>query len=417
MNKYSLITAGLVAAGVASSASAQTVVRITGSTAYRANVNAVLLAGTGIFDHAPTVIGAAYSAGASQLVFSNTISGSPVLIKTSFTGSEAGIASLVNVAVPNNVSGQPNANLPGTPKPTFLDNTGTTANDVSSPDIAMADTSQAVSLTQAPGIADKGIVGVVQFVWMKGKNNGQANWAHLSNVTIPQLNVLLAAGQQDLSFITGATADVGTPVAVFGRNKGSGTRVNTLIEALYGVGKAVKQYAVSPTYTAGVLNRPPATTPINDAAITLISNDGYDSGGGVANTMLMTAGGGTLTTIPIGYLGLNDANSVQALVGTGTGTAAPTGGQYLTLNGVNYSDQAISNGAYDFWGHEHILTGPFTSATGQTVASALVSKVAASAAGGTSGYPYIPYNGSNPTTATMFADRPAGGDSGFVSPL
>jgi hypothetical protein len=409
MKTCSLITAALLAAGLVSTASAQTVVRITGSTAYRANVNKALHAGTGIFDGVPTVVGTAYADGASQLVFSNTISSSPVVIKTSFTGSEAGIAALAGVAIPNNVGGQPPANLPGTPQPTFLDTaTGLTANDVASPDIAMADTSQAVSLTQGHGVVDGGIVGVVQFTWMKGKNNGQASWASLNNVTLPQLNVLLSAGTQLLAFFDGNINDSSTTVVAIGRNKGSGTRVNTLIETLYGVGKVVNQYAVSPTYNAGVLVTASSATPINDAAIASIGNDGFDSGKGVAQTLLMTAGGGALTTIPIGYLGLNDAITVQALAAGGTN--APAGGQYLTLNGVLYSDQAIAVGQYDFWGHEHILTGAGTSATGNTVATKLAAQIPAQTTGGILG---IQYN----IGVTMFADRPGGADTGFVSIL
>jgi hypothetical protein len=411
MNKLPLLAATLVAGGVVTSANAAfTVVRITGSTAYRANVNNLLNTAGKVFDNAPTLLGPAFSAGASQLVFSNTISGANVIIKTSFTGSEAGIASLVDVAVPNNVSGQPNANLPGTPQPSFLANDGSAGPDVSSPDISMADTGQSVSLTQDNRVHDVGIVGVVQFTWVKAKNNSQANWAHLVNVTLPQLNVLLG-GKQDLSFVTGTSADFGTPLVVVGRNKGSGTRVNTLVDTLYGVGKAVNQYAVSPTYNNGVLVTAVSSTPINDTAIVSIGNDGFDSGKGVAQTMLMTAGGGALTTIPIGYLGLGDANSVQALVADGTANAAaPAGGQYLTLNGVLYSDQAINNGAYDFWGHEHVLTGPFTSTTGTTVANSIKANLPATALGGSSGLAYA-------LNVTLFADRPGGGDQGFVTPL
>src|SRR5579863_2819669 len=141
MKNLSLITLGLVAAGLVSSASAQTAtVYITGSTAYRANVNKALKAGGSPFSGASVNIGAAYADGASQLVFSNNIGSTPILIKTDFTGSEAGIASLAGVAVPDNVPGQPNANLPGTPTPTFLSDAGTATGAGSgthAPDIAM----------------------------------------------------------------------------------------------------------------------------------------------------------------------------------------------------------------------------------------------------------------------------------------
>ncbi len=412
MKNLSLITASLLAVGLISTARGQTVVYLTGSSSFRANANRALHAGTGIFDAAPTVVGTAYTDGANQLVFSGAISGNPVVVKTSFTGSEAGIAALADVAVPNNVQGQPAANLPGTPQPTFLDTaTGLTANDVHSPDISMADTSQAVSLTQGHGVVDQGIVGVIQFVWMKGKNNGQANWAHLSNITIEGINVLLAAGKQDLSFFTGNPNDFGTPVVAVGRNKGSGTRVNALLQSLYGVSKSVIQYAVSPTYTAGVLDKASAATPINDAAIVSIANNGFDAGSSVANTLNMTVGGGALTTIPIAYLGLNDAINVQTLA-TG-GVSAPVGGQYLSVGGVLYSDAAIENGSYDYWGHEHVLTGSSTSATGAKVAAALVTQIPAQTTGGVFG---IPYTTSGPNQV-MFVDRPAGSDTGFVTPL
>ncbi len=144
-----------------------------------------------------------------------------------------------------------------------------------------------------------------------------------------------------------------------------------------------------------------------------IGNDGFDSGGGVANTMLMTKGSGTLNTIPIGYLGLNDAITIKAL--NSDGVSAPSGGsqQYLTLNGVAYSAAAIENGSYDFWGHEHLLTGTTTSAIGATVASELVSQIPVQTTGGILGIPYIT-SGAN---QTMFVDRTGGADTGFVTPL
>ena len=410
MKTYSLIAAALAAVGLVSSANGQAVVRITGSTAFRAQVNRVLHAGTGIFDNTPTVIGTPYSDGASQLVFSNTIASSPTVIKVSWTGSEAGIAALANVSIINPSASNNAAILPGTPEPTWLDTaTGLTLNDVNHPDIAMADTSQAVSLTQGGGVVDKGTVGVVQFCWMKGKSNGQPGWTNLSNITLPQVNILLSQGIQALTFFDGNINDANTSVVAVGRNKGSGTRVNELISATYGVTKNVIQYAVSPTYAQnGTLNTASSSTPINDAAIVNIGNDGFDSGKGVAQTLLMTAGGGTLTTIPVGFLGLNDCASVQPL--NSDGVSAPSGGsqQYLTVNGVPYSDANISVGTYDAWGHEHLLTGSFTSTIGATVAGKLVTQIPAQATGGIFG---IQYN----IGVTMFADRPGGGDTGFVS--
>jgi hypothetical protein len=428
MKNLSLITAGLLAAGLISAEAASTVtVRITGSTAFRNNANAALNANSGgIWTAAPTTIGTAFGAGANQLVFTGTAndgSGNTLIIKTSWTGSEAGIAALTDTAI-SNPSAAGAANLPGTPKPFYLDTaTGlvTSGDTTSETDIAMADTGLSVSLTGGLGAVDQGIVGIVQFTWMKSKNNSQNGWADLKNITIPVAHVLLASAAQDLSFVTGNPNDFFTPtptlVGVVGRNKGSGTRVNTLIEDLYGVTVGVNQYAMSPTYdNNNILVVPSATggsaTAWTDAGWTAIHNDGFDSGKGVQQTLLMT---GTGHNIAVGYIGMSDANGVQALISDhsfpNTAADTTTGTQYLSLNGNYYSDLGIQNGSYDFWGHEHILTGPHTQGIASTlVLPKLKAALIAACAGGTTGFPYT-------TGSTIFVDRPGGGDTGFVSPL
>jgi hypothetical protein len=427
MKNLSLITAGLLAVGLVSAASATETLYITGSSAYRGNVNNSLKndgTALGLDSNTSTVIGAAYSTTASSLVFSNTISGgTPILIKTAFTGSEAGIASLLDVTITDPTPGFPAAPLKNTPLPTFLSDAGTssgTGSGTHAPDIAMADTSQTVSLTKTPALTVVGnaAVGIVQFVWMKGTNNSQVSYAHLQNLTLPQLNVLLSAGQLDLSFFTGVSDDFGTTIKLVGRNFGSGTRVNCLIETLYGVGKSVSQYAANPTYAAnGVLNTPSTVTSLTEAQFVNIGNDGYDSGGGVAAILGST---GSFTCIPVGYIGLVDATSIAGVTlggsaitgstaaGWENGFFAPSGGQFLTLNGVAYSDQAIINGAYDYYGHEHMLVNSSTSqADGITLAGKLFTDLQNSLTGGINGIPI----------ADLYADRPADADSGFVTPL
>src|SRR5580692_451328 len=157
MKNLSLITAGLLAVGLSSSANATETFYITGSSAYRGNVNNALKndgIALGLDNANSVVIGAAYSTTASSLVFSNSISGTPVLIKTAFTGSEAGIASLLDRAIIDPTPANANAPLPNTPLPTFLGDDGLTGDQATHlPDIAMADTSQAVSLTKPPTFA------------------------------------------------------------------------------------------------------------------------------------------------------------------------------------------------------------------------------------------------------------------------
>jgi hypothetical protein len=426
MKNLSLITAGLLAVGLASSANATETFYITGSSAYRGNVNNALKndgIALGLDNANSVVIGAAYSTTASSLVFSNSISGTPVLIKTAFTGSEAGIASLLDRAIIDPTPANANAPLPNTPLPTFLGDDGLTGDQATHlPDIAMADTSQAVSLTKPPTFAalnevGGAPVGIVQFTWMKGTNNGQANYSHLTNLSIPQLNVLLSAGELDLSFFTGISDDFGTTIKLTGRNFGSGTRVNELIEALYGTGKAVSQFAANPTYAAnGSLNKAGTVNNLTSAQVVNIGNDGYDSGGGTAGVLGST---GTFTNMWVAPIGLVDATSIVDVALSGStittnaitgnienGFLAAPGGMFLSLNGVYYSDQAILNGAYDYYGHEHMYTSASSQANAVTFAGSLFNDLQNSLNGGIFGLPI----------ADLSADRPSDGDTGFVTP-
>jgi len=427
MKNLSLITAGLMAIGLVSTASATTTYYITGSSAYRGNVNAALLAGgsaLGLDGASVTVPSTAYGVNASSLVFSNTISGNPILIKTSFTGSEAGIASLVGAngtTLIDPTTANANAPIPGTPLPTFLGDNGTSTGanaGTHSPDLAMADTSQNVSRTTTPTLNTVGgaPVGIVQFVWMKGTNVSQVNYSHLANLTIPQLNVLFGAGQLDLSFFTGVSDDYGTTIKLVGRNYGSGTRVNCLIESLYGITKSVSQFAPNPTYAAnGSLNKVGISTSLTESSFVNIGNDGYDSGGGVANTLFST---GTFACIPVGYIGLVDATTTVSGVSltgsalTGNISSGIEGGysfpnpQVLTLNGVAYSDQAIVNGAYDYYGHEHMYSGAFSNPNAVTFGGKLFTVLQSTLTGGVNGIPIV----------DLEADRPSEGDTGFVTP-
>src|SRR5882724_11188110 len=157
MKNKSLVTAGLLAVGLASSASAVDVY-ITGSTAFRANVNNAL--NTAIFDGgSPTTVNPSFASGASQQTFTGTIGGTAFNVFVDFTGSEAGIASLTGLTIANNVQDDNginhNGNLPGTPSPTFR-NTSGAGTFTHAPDISMADTTSAVSLSKNTAITRVG---------------------------------------------------------------------------------------------------------------------------------------------------------------------------------------------------------------------------------------------------------------------
>jgi hypothetical protein len=380
-----LITAALLAVGLISQASASstatiggttyTVVYITGSTAFRANVFTAV--STSLFDSTPTTQPASGVTGSTSAYnIYGTIGGSPYLLSFDFTGSEAGLASLQNVAVSN-----PNTdnslvgysggavNLPGTPQPTgFISPTGGSA-VTAQPDLAFSDTSKAVSITAANvSLVDYGIVAVIPFTWAKGKDSSpDSSWTHLTNITDPQANLQLGGGQT-ASFLTGYPAD-GDDVYTIGRNKGSGTRVNTLLDTLHGVGNAVDQWVpANAQYVGGTptFEGSTTTTLAADGGLSEVVNDGFDSGSGVAKTLALDVNGyndGYTNVITIGYLGVSDFQ----------GTAFPGGAVALTLNGVVENDATVQSGNYSFWGHEHLYgtVGQSTSSPGGFIARKL----------------------------------------------
>lgn len=394
-----LITAALISVGLVSAASASstvtisgttyTVVYITGSTAFRANVfNAVdngtgswatnsgsSTLGLGVFDTTPTLQPTTATGGTSVYNAYGTINGTPYLLSFDFTGSEAGIASLENstitYSVPNNAfPSSPSsgvATLPGTPTPLGFINPTSTGNTIAgiTPDLAFADTSVAVSLSPASGVKEDGIVGVIPFEWVKGKSSSaSSSYTDLVNVTTPEVLTLLGTGKQGASYFTKNPSDTDN-VYLIGRNKGSGTRVNTLLEPYYGVTTAVKQYAPgNSSYVSGVLTVGSVTAlSTSGNGLVYISNEGFDAGSGVAKTLEDDVHGYTLGSkgvITLGYLGISDA----------TGTAIPGGAVALTLDGVAESDASVILGTYPFWGHEHLygLTTQSSSTPGGIIA-------------------------------------------------
>src|SRR5262249_12636301 len=153
-------------------------------------------------------------------------------------------------------------------------------------------------------------VGIVPFVWIKGKKSTPDNsWTHLVNITQPQAFYALGSLVK-ASFLTGTSTDTDL-VYPIGRNKGSGTRVNTLLDTVYyGVTTLVSQYGFNSAYIASgefkytiVANNQAASYPniTSGASFTSIGNDGYDSGSGVANVLSCDTTGSIIT---LGYAGI-----------------------------------------------------------------------------------------------------------------
>lgn len=376
--KTNKISAALIALGVislASVASAQTTIYLTGSTAARAAIytacttpGEVFLAAGGVVPTGPTTLSSGSSftgSGANNITYEGYVStggtnNAEVILNCDFTGSEAGIASTAGTTLTQSVNGG-NYALPGVPA-TFLAAPGYTAVSGTStrPDFSMADTSQAVSLTPDSGstkLKDYGVVGIVPFTWMKGyEASATAAWNDVTNVTIPQLGVAIG-GATPANFITGNPADTNL-VVVVGRNEGSGTRVNNLLNLNYGVKTPVDQFAIDSTYPSGT---PGVLTFGTGAGFTLteVVNDGYDGGSSVQKALNVdggtTSGNGSAGNyVILGYLGLSDANNalLSAKWPTGGTAGAPT---FLPLDGVYESNGAVEQGNYSYWGHEHLL--------------------------------------------------------------
>ena len=383
------IAAALLGLGIAHQASADPVVYLTGSSAFRATTYASLNDNSGpvnggVFD-AGTMTRATYgsgsASGSSYMIFHGNISGSGVYINCAWSGSEAGIASACNVSL-NNVDRNGNTiALAGSPE-TWLNATNPiilaaiAAGSVISTnpssasglyeasshgaDLSQADTSQSVSWTpRVPStttdLHDYGVEGIVTFTITKNNQIGNSGsgiptgasneWAHVSNVNLDQMCTLLSGGVLPAGFFTGNAADSDFTVYAVGRNLGSGTRMNMLSDSTYGGKKAVQQFSI------GYGVNEPATTSL---VLTNEGNGGYESGGGVAKALGITGScqqadpfnGGT-GWFALGYLGPSDA------LNTANNGGEPTN-CWVTVGGFPSNNGTIENGQWWLWGHEHL---------------------------------------------------------------
>ena len=393
--KNKQITSALVALGLvslASAANANTVIYLTGSTAARAIIYSACITSGEVFTGAGTVVSANNSSGASQIVFEGSISGisGTVDIDCAYTGSEAGIAAVAGQndttepALGQNVNGG-TFNLPGIP-PSFLTEASnwTTASTLptgTTPDLTMADTSQTVSLTPTTveALHSFGIVGVVPFTFMKGyEKTPDSTWTNVVNVATPVFSSFVATANT-ANFFTGNTNDVNDSVVIVGRNKGSGTRVNALLNAgEYPVGNSVDQWAYA-SYPTGSGTLTFSGSYAAGQTLFEAGNDGFDSGGGVQSVLNVDSS--SQGAVLVGYLGISDAAHAEADNNTGPGGSGSATGSgdasYLTFNGVWESDAAVENGAYTFWGSEHLYGQPSPTATDTTVGTKLASGIAA----------------------------------------
>jgi hypothetical protein len=370
MKTTKILSAGALLLLGASLASAQTVIKITGSTAFR---KATYFA---IVDSLNSPKGAAIGGsggnleGAGRAVITGTLksNSAPVVFEVAFAGSVGGVQVLTQ-----NLTSLPGASFGASQTWLSASNTlgSLTANAgtghitgytelapasaaydaVSTADAALSDSFQSSTPFQSPVLNDYqdpaasvSGVGVVEFFWTKGQNHPSiptASYNALTNASPLVLQNLLANGIVPLSLFTGNNADEAYDVVLVGRNNDSGTRLDAEAETGYGFGQTETQYQ-----------------PVGNPATGLnaVGNNGYASGSGVA-TALNTPISSSATDangkpfILLGYVGIGDNNNVNG------------GNNKLTYTGVAYSQQAIREGQYTFWSYEHLLTRPSLSGT------------------------------------------------------
>jgi len=336
----SLLTLALVSAASA----AATDIKITGSTAYRAAAYSAI----GHILKAGYTFGWVGKAGSSlnssnEAIFHGfTSTGNiEVFIKTSFTGSVGGVAA---------IAGQLTIGAGGSAfgGGAFLADTNVLANGVianptfdaaETADITLSDAFQASAPTQyqTPALSGK-IVGVVDFVWVKGVGASTS----ITNLTSTNAKLLLAGTLTEDKLFSGGKAT--THVYAFGRDEDSGTRVAALADSGYGVHVTVQQYQPTGNPITSIALWPATTV---DGIAYPVGDPGFSGGGALAAALLET--NSVANTEFIGYLGLNDASTV------GTSHWVQFDGKPITALTVPDIHSAVENGQYTFWGYEHFL--------------------------------------------------------------
>ena len=335
-------------------AGAQTIIDITGSTAFRSAVHNSLVAQF----NGTTGAGYAYTGTdvtkANQALFKGRLSGVDFIVRTSFNGSVTGIQKVASGAtdvafIPTNATAA---------------STGTanaTASTTGAARFALSDVYQSSTPYKTPSLTNNNVA-VAPFRFLA------SNGAPITNMTPQLYRALYANATMPLSLFTGNPADT-TPVYCTGRDNGSGTRATVMAETGYGINTLVVQYYATLTNAgaAGATINAVDFVPTSGGPATLTldavnaGNGGYTSGGDVAKavsaasaanvTIDGSASGGPV--VLVGYAGTSDAN---------TALTNPVPAVALNYNGVAYSVAGVQNGTYTLWGYEHLYSSSGLSA-------------------------------------------------------
>jgi hypothetical protein len=374
MKINSLMIAAMAMAS-ATAANAVDHVYFTGSTAARAVVNQALITATngsaqGMWDTTPTVVGYGNTTlgKCTFLWISNSINGNPVILKTHWSGSEAGISDVTGLTVPTfaddtatEVAAATQGSQQGFSSPSAPGTTETPA----AVDLAMAD--NAISFSLNPGSsAVSAPVGVVPFEFVRNFNS-LVGASHISNITDAQFKRLITAspGGEKIALLSGVSTDTTNYVYISGRDNASGTRVNTL--GITGVGifnTGIKQIVLNNAATPAMQGPPFAGTNGQASGGTLAGTLTNDTAGSVDSVHTAITGNPShVGFVVISYLGIDDANTALGAVGHNA--------SLLTYNGLSATAANIEEGTYGLWGNEIVAQNASAGTTAQGIFGAL----------------------------------------------
>lgn len=397
MKANKLVMGASLALALSSVANGQTVINITGATAFRAAANnsiIALLGGAGVTKYAFT--GTQGIGGTNRAIFKGTVAGlGAVTVRASWSGSTQGIADVASAA-PVQVLEDDELLLPTTTAGANVTGPFEPANQVAQ--FAFSDVSQASSFTLSPTLT--GVeVGVVPFAFVA--NAGAP--AGMTNMTDQIMAALYSTATVPLRAFTGNPADT-RPVYAVGRDSGSGSRALVLAETRYGVFSGVTQFDGLTDQATGAMTK-----------LDYKGNNGFTSNSGIRDLVyglgnaVSVDGGAPSPAIVLSYLTISDWTAATVTGkdfdpdGAGPLPVQNQKAKGLTYNGVAYSQEAVKQGAYTLWGYQWLYQAPTITANQLTFYNLFTAAIPNNL--GTAAIPLF----------NMVAVR-SGGDGGPVSP-
>lgn len=388
MKIKTILLTGAIALATTMAGMSQTVINLTGATAFRSASNNTilqLLGGAGTVQYA--YVGTQGLSGSNRAIFHGTLNGDPIIVRTSWSGSTQGIKDLADQTPIQFLDVDDNAVQIGGIELT----TPVYENAVAR--WSFSDVDKLLSERPNAPLAG-GPVGVVPFMFVAGEGSPSG----MTNMTDQLHNALWSQGQIDSSFF-GAAA--GTTVLATGRNNGSGTRATILAETGYGAFTTLTQFQAA---ISG--NRTDNTGQLG--AITSFDNGGFSSNSGVRDVLTRNPSGMTYLGDPVvavfcSYLTISDALAATGYVPASNTIVGGEGAIPMTYNGVRYTEDFVKNGAYTLWGYQQLYLANGATTAEQAFDTALRAAIPTNM--GTAGIPIPDMN------VTRF-----GGDGGVVLP-